>query len=372
MLHCNPLQLFHVKKTHSVEDVDRKFRLLKALSIELLVFNGLLLTVSLASHLWLISCILSLHSAALFYHLKSIQKKKHLFGVCHGLNGLYFAFGMLINCCFIGTPNVTLDWFYIVPVIATVTTGFEGLMLYGILSGTGLILFLTKLFVPIASISAQMAPVLSCVHPIFIFLLICTLLYNLLSENKRHEMQLKEQNFRLSADKRRLHYLSHHDLLTNLPNKAYFLEQLHTLLKEGHQPPYAVTLYFMDLNDFKKINDQYGHEIGDLLLLQVSKRLQSCFRENDFIARFGGDEFTALIKHQAQDTIPSLLTKRITKEFQKSFLIKEINLSCSISIGMATYPKEAQTAEQLLVFADQSMYKNKKKFKKLRCSAATS
>lgn len=369
MLHFNRLRSFNFKNYISAEETDRKFHLLQALSIELLVFNFSLLLVSLSFHFILISCILLTHFGIVLYHLKLLQKKKNLLLACHVINSLYFTFGILVNLCFSGNPNVILDWFYIVPVIATITAGFEGLILYSILSGGALILFLTELLVPIPIISAHIIPLLNCIHPIFIFLLICTLLYNLLSENKHHEMQLKEQNFRLSADKKRLHYLSHHDSLTNLPNKTYFFHQLDSLLKKDHNESCAITLYFMDLNDFKKINDQYGHETGDLLLLQVSKRLLSCFRENDFIARFGGDEFTALIKHQAQDTIPTLLAKRITQEFKKSFQIKELTLYCSISIGTATYPKETQQAEQLLVLADNSMYKNKKKYKKLRASA---
>ena len=83
-----------------------------------------------------------------------------------------------------------------------------------------------------------------------------------------------------------------------------------------------LTLYFMDPDGFKKINDKYGHEIGDILLLQTSKRLQSCFREKDFIARLGGDEFTAVIIHSINDTIAENLLERIKTEFLQPFFIK--------------------------------------------------
>ena len=116
----------------------------------------------------------------------------------------------------------------------------------------------------------------------------------------------------------------------------------------------------MDLDEFKRINDKYGHEIGDILLLQTSKRLQSCFRENDFIARLGGDEFTAVITHNLNDKIADDLTKRIEKEFMQPFLIKNLEIKCTISLGKAIYPLDALHAETLLKIADEAMYKNKK------------
>ncbi|BCA94192.1 hypothetical protein TUM19329_05530 [Legionella antarctica] len=116
----------------------------------------------------------------------------------------------------------------------------------------------------------------------------------------------------------------------------------------------------MDLDGFKKINDIYGHEIGDSLLLKTSKRLQSCFRENDFIARLGGDEFTAVINHKPHDSIAEDLTKRIESEFMQPFIIKDLEIQCTISVGKANYPSDAAYSDELLKIADEAMYKNKK------------
>jgi len=84
----------------------------------------------------------------------------------------------------------------------------------------------------------------------------CTILYNLLVENKIYESLLKEQNFLLSADKQKFHYLSHHDSLTNLPNRSYFHTHLQELMETVDPKQTAISLYFMDLDDFKKINDR--------------------------------------------------------------------------------------------------------------------
>lgn len=117
----------------------------------------------------------------------------------------------------------------------------------------------------------------------------------------------------------------------------------------------------MDLDKFKPINDEYGHEFGDHLLLLTSKRLQSCFRKNDFIARLGGDEFTAIIVHKPHDQIADALTLRVEQEFKQPFLINGQTIHCSISVGMANCPQNAKNAEDLLKCADKAMYDNKKK-----------
>lgn len=111
---------------------------------------------------------------------------------------------------------------------------------------------------------------------------------------------------------------------------------------------------------FKKINDQYGHEVGDILLLQTGKRLQGCFREKDFIARLGGDEFTAIIIHKIKDTVAESLVQRIEQEFQQSFFIKNLEIKCTISIGMANCPGDTLYADTLIKIADEAMYENKK------------
>lgn len=345
------------------EDHSRKHHLIWAVSCELLILNLFLVAVSLYLDIPLVSTLLALSIVVVTGNLLLLKKNHSLIYSGHIINVLCFCMITASNIWLGGASTSTLDWFYISPIIAAVTIGLEGLIIYGALSVAMLLVFISGSFTPYHTLSSASIQVLSTINPVFIFLLISSILYSLLKENKHYESLLKEQNFLLFADKQKFHYLSHHDSLTNLPNRSYFHSHLEEVIACAQTNHDAVTLYFMDLDHFKKINDRYGHEAGDLLLLQTSKRLQSCFREHDFIARLGGDEFTAVIKHHINDNISDALSARIQSEFKEPFMIKGIPIKCNISTGKARYPEEAQTIEALLKIADESMYKNKKKGK---------
>lgn len=271
---------------------------------------------------------------------------------------------MLVSVCnlwFSGDLVSYQGWFYVIPIIAAATIGLVGLVIYSMLSAAVLALCISGLLYPIIIIPTNYAALLNNVNHVFIFLLIITTLYNLLVENMQYESRMREQNFLLYSDKQKFHYLSHHDFLTNLPNRSYFHHHLQSIIDSTNTQINTITLYFMDLDGFKKINDQYGHEVGDLLLLQASKRLQSCFREKDFIARLGGDEFTAAIVYNKNEKIAENLMRRIEKEFKEPFYIKNFEINCTISVGKANYPSDTTAVDTLIKMADDAMYKNKKK-----------
>lgn len=339
----------------------RKAHLIQAVSFELLILNCCLMGFSIYFNFTFINYLLSINAIAILINVALLKNNTRIRLCGHIINILCFSMITASNVWLGGASTSTLDWFYISPIIATVTIGLEGLFFYAGLSGLMLITLLSGLVLPTHFISGSSLTIISYINPLFIFFLICIILYNLLIENKLYESLLKEQNFLLSADKKKFHYLSHHDFLTNLPNRSYFHSHLQELMHSVNTDNTAITLFFMDLDGFKKINDRYGHEIGDALLLQVSKRLNSCFRESDFLARLGGDEFTAVTRHSLHDNLASLVTDRIKKEFKSPFLIHDLQLKCSISVGKASYPQQAHTAEALLKLADESMYKNKKK-----------
>ena len=115
---------------------------------------------------------------------------------------------------------------------------------------------------------------------------------------------------------------------------------------------------FIDLNDFKQINDQYGHEIGDQLLTIASERLRKSLRSCDIIGRPGGDEFVALVP-DVDDEVADKLATRLTSALEKPYLIGRQKLQCAASIGLALYPKNANTLTGLLREADQAMYRAK-------------
>jgi diguanylate cyclase (GGDEF)-like protein len=356
-------QLLSLKYTpHRLDDEHkRKYHLIQAISLELLLLNVLLLALTIYLHFSFITYLLLSTIFCVCFNLILLKKNTNLLISGHIINILCCVMITAGNLWLGGAATSTLDWFYISPIIATVTIGLAGLVIYSALSGMMLVIFLSADYTPFYFVSASSLNVLAHVNPILIFLLLCTILYNLLTENRIYEALLKEQNFLLFAEKQKFHYLSHHDSLTSLPNRSYFHTRLQELMVLAQAGLSAITLYFMDLDGFKKINDHYGHKTGDILLLQVSKRLQACFRENDFIARLGGDEFTAVITHPLQDTISSVLAERIKVEFSTPFLIKGRQIQCSISIGKASFPLDANNAEAILKLADASMYKHKKK-----------
>ncbi len=326
-----------------------------AMALVLLVCNVLAALKNLYTSWTLSTFFLFINVLGVSCLLIGLKKQKNTQLTTHALNCLCMIFIALININLNSNVPSLINWFYLIPILATLTLNRSGLFLYGTLAG-GMMLLCLITVNPVEGVISFS----TCSNSLLVYTGIYILLYALLVENKRHETKLKKQNIRLNADKEKFHYLSHHDSLTNLPNRSYFLEHLDLLLQKSIAEQQVLTLYFMDLNGFKKINDQYGHEIGDTLLLEVGKRLRSCFREDDFIARLAGDEFTALITHQAQDNLPNLLITRINKEFLQPFLIKNTRLNCSISIGIATYPTDAKQAEQLLAMADRSMYRRKK------------
>ncbi|MBA2710755.1 MAG: GGDEF domain-containing protein [Tatlockia sp.] len=201
---------------------------------------------------------------------------------------------------------------------------------------------------------------MNIINLFFILMVIVSSLYTLLRENSLYEKSLCEHNFLLQADKDKFHYLAQYDTLTKLPNRSYFQTYIESLIASVDLKTHFITLFFMDIDGLKKINDRYGHDAGDSLLLEAGKRLQSCFRENDFLSRLGGDEFTAVISHLKNDRVPQTISLRILEEFNKPFDISFEPINTSISIGLATYPLTTLNVDELIILADQAMYKAKK------------
>ncbi len=350
----------HKVKLPLPSEYDRKYRLLTIITVELLIIGINITALNIYLHFWIIAYLLFFASCITLFNLILLKKKFNLIICGHILNSLCLLVMTVGNLYLGGVSSSYFGWFYLSPILAAATIGLEGLIFYSILSASIVTIFIYQFISPVYHVSAAYLPYIENINHIFIFLLTFTLLYNLLKENKLYETVLKEQNFLLHADKQKFHYLSNHDSLTNLPNRSYFNTQLQHILDLSQKTKNAVTLFYMDLDGFKKINDEYGHEIGDILLLQVGKRLQNCFRNNDIIARLGGDEFTAVISYKPKDLILDVIINRIEQEFSQPFHIKNMDLNSTISIGTANFPDEATNAESLLNLADKNMYKNKK------------
>jgi diguanylate cyclase (GGDEF)-like protein/PAS domain S-box-containing protein len=157
----------------------------------------------------------------------------------------------------------------------------------------------------------------------------------------------------------KMEHLAHHDSLTNLPNRYTFMEQLNKAIAHAKRQKNMVALAFIDLDDFKPINDQYGHDVGDKVLINVGEKLNFNLREEDCIARLGGDEFAMMITEQQSVNEIQLFMERILDKLTEPYFVDNIEIEISASIGVALYPNHATTAEQLLRIADQAMYKAK-------------
>ncbi|MBU0720926.1 EAL domain-containing protein [bacterium] len=156
-----------------------------------------------------------------------------------------------------------------------------------------------------------------------------------------------------------LQYQAEHDALTTLPNRVLFIDRLRENIKKTprHQPGFAVL--FLDLDHFKEVNDSFGHDFGDELLLSIGKYLADSLRESDSVARMGGDEFTILLNDVENiNTIVPILEK-IMLLFSKPFSIQHHEFYITCSLGVAIYPINGDTPELLLKNADAAMYKAK-------------
>ncbi len=165
----------------------------------------------------------------------------------------------------------------------------------------------------------------------------------------------------LTQAEEELRFLAHHDPLTALTNRSLFNDRLDSALRNARRQNSALALLFLDINDFKGINDVHGHAAGDRVLCTIARRLEGCVRETDTVARMGGDEFTVLLTDLQSDDaaaekvqqILAIMAEPLGPEFGPVKMP-------SCSIGMALYPADGEDADTLLSHADGDMYRIKK------------
>lgn len=155
--------------------------------------------------------------------------------------------------------------------------------------------------------------------------------------------------------KEKVNYLAHHDDLTGLPNRRYFLNHLKTALERAEEDKGLFALLFLDLDRFKVINDTLGHSSGDTLLQLVAKRLKNCV-DQSAVYRMGGDEFTILLDQITKVKNAIEVAELIIKQFEDPFLINDYEFYISTSIGIAVYPHDGSNAETLMKNVDYAMY----------------
>lgn len=150
-----------------------------------------------------------------------------------------------------------------------------------------------------------------------------------------------------------------HDALTDLPNRTLFDERVESALARAKRNNYKSAVMFLDLDSFKLINDNYGHSIGDLLLIGVGKRLTAILRQEDTVARLGGDEFAVLLPQINSAADAGRVAEKISQEILKPWSINGHDFTITFSIGIALYPDDGQSGEELIRNADLAMYRAK-------------
>lgn len=157
----------------------------------------------------------------------------------------------------------------------------------------------------------------------------------------------------------KLNHLAHHDPLTGLPNRLLFIDRLSQRLIQAHRRGQVLAVMFLDLDRFKYINDTRGHSEGDKLLKSVAKRLTSCLREADTVARMGGDEFTIIISDISRPEDASIVAQKILAALSKPFTLNGEEMFISVSIGISLYPSDGIDVETMVKNADTAMYRAK-------------
>jgi len=194
--------------------------------------------------------------------------------------------------------------------------------------------------------------------------LLALIITTILIKNRRrvkNQLAKIEQARAVIEDKNKeLETMAHYDFLTQLPNRALFADMLITSIAAAQRNEQWLVLFFIDLDQFKSVNDSLGHQVGDELLKKVAERLEGLVRAEDNVARLSGDEFTILLapEKEQQLAIKSAVNvaKKIQTRLSENFQLGNVDFCISASIGIAMYPKDGDCAESLLKNADRSMY----------------
>jgi diguanylate cyclase (GGDEF)-like protein/PAS domain S-box-containing protein len=158
----------------------------------------------------------------------------------------------------------------------------------------------------------------------------------------------------------RLKYIALHDPLTQLPNRALFHDRIQVALTHAKRAEHRLSLLYLDLDKFKRVNDTCGHHIGDALLKMTAQRILHCVRETDTVSRFGGDEFVILLDDVGSKANSLQIAKAILQALNQPFKLADQSLYILPSIGMALYPEHGIDEAQLLASSDAAMYRAKK------------
>ncbi|MBL8991923.1 MAG: sensor domain-containing diguanylate cyclase, partial [Spirochaetia bacterium] len=162
------------------------------------------------------------------------------------------------------------------------------------------------------------------------------------------------------AAEEKIKHMAQYDTLTELPNRALFSDRLRQALAAAARNQTKVALMYIDLDKFKPINDQHGHDVGDLVLKEAALRMTRMARKSDTVARIGGDEFVIMLPDNTDKDRALIVAEKIRQALREPIFIQNLNLNISASIGIAVFPEHGSSELELSKHADQAMYRAKK------------
>ncbi|MEA1920704.1 MAG: EAL domain-containing protein, partial [Campylobacterota bacterium] len=180
-----------------------------------------------------------------------------------------------------------------------------------------------------------------------------------ITELKTIQLDLEKSLKSLEEQGQRLEYQANHDTLTDLPNRVLLMDRLNQSIKYSNDAKKFIAVLFIDLDNFKEINDSLGHNTGDKILIETSHRLKSKLRKSDTLSRLGGDEFCIILNDIKHISTIIEIVKNNMNLFKKPFFIENRNLHVSLSIGISIYPNDGDNALTLFKNADAALYKAK-------------
>lgn len=175
----------------------------------------------------------------------------------------------------------------------------------------------------------------------------------------RHYLAVKEDITLRKVQEEKILHQAHFDSLTGLPNRFLALDRLSQIIRTAHREHHQAAVLFLDLDDFKKVNDTLGHEVGDQVIEEAARRVKWAVREEDTVGRLGGDEFIVLLAHLHDKSDAMRVAEKILAAFRTVFRLGDREILLTSSIGISIYPDDGDTAKILLRNADTAMYYSK-------------
>jgi len=279
---------------------------------------------------------------------EQVQKYEVIYSIGSFLNGL--TIGLL---SFTIDPSWPLGTQFIIPfVLIGLSAGAMSSSSSSLLSYYSFIVpTLIPLFFVLYGMDIKIASVFLMIHFIFIGLIAKRLNSSIVAGIRLGFQQEEYQ--------KELEMMAHYDALTQLPNRALFADRFQQAVAHSHRTESILAIIFIDIDNFKPVNDKYGHEVGDKLLIEVANRIKGMIREEDTVSRQGGDEFALLLRDvdsfsQCEETI-----KRIRYSLAQPYFNDDIIHRVTISVGCTLYPLDDADLDTLLRHADQAMYQAK-------------